>query len=123
MCVSQTALRDCFGHRLSSACCLFMQSGLKTGNLLVRLSKVLLHSAMVLLLTFTINYLAKVLPFLFSSRFFFLSPTLLLVSLLSFLLIFPSTSLSPAAFFSFKTHRYDTTSHYDLRLFIFLFIL
>ncbi|XP_028257996.1 probable C-mannosyltransferase DPY19L3 isoform X2 [Parambassis ranga] len=35
------------------------QSGLKTGNLLVRLSKVLLHSAMVLLLTFTINYLAK----------------------------------------------------------------
>ncbi|XP_051236586.1 probable C-mannosyltransferase DPY19L3 isoform X2 [Dicentrarchus labrax] len=35
------------------------QSGLKTGNLLVRLGKLLLHSAMVLLLTFTINYLAK----------------------------------------------------------------
>ncbi|XP_008285189.1 probable C-mannosyltransferase DPY19L3 [Stegastes partitus] len=35
------------------------QSGLKTGNLLVRLGKVLLHSATVLLLTFTINYLAK----------------------------------------------------------------
>ncbi|XP_047437232.1 probable C-mannosyltransferase DPY19L3 isoform X2 [Mugil cephalus] len=35
------------------------QSALKTGSLLVRLGKVLLHSAMVLLLTFTINYLAK----------------------------------------------------------------
>ncbi|TMS13592.1 putative C-mannosyltransferase DPY19L3, partial [Larimichthys crocea] len=35
------------------------QTGLKTGNLLVRLGKLLLHSAMVLLLTFTINYLAK----------------------------------------------------------------
>ncbi|XP_074516368.1 protein C-mannosyl-transferase DPY19L3 isoform X2 [Sebastes fasciatus] len=35
------------------------QSGLKTGSLLVRLGKLLLHSAMVLLLTFTINYLAK----------------------------------------------------------------
>ncbi|XP_069565969.1 protein C-mannosyl-transferase DPY19L3 isoform X5 [Brachyistius frenatus] len=35
------------------------QSGLKTGSLLVRLAKVLLHSAMVLVLTLTINYLAK----------------------------------------------------------------
>ncbi|XP_044024149.1 probable C-mannosyltransferase DPY19L3 isoform X5 [Siniperca chuatsi] len=35
------------------------QSGLKTGSLLVRLGKLVLHSAMVLLLTFTINYLAK----------------------------------------------------------------
>ncbi|XP_054475052.1 LOW QUALITY PROTEIN: probable C-mannosyltransferase DPY19L3 [Anoplopoma fimbria] len=35
------------------------QSGLKTGSPLVRLAKLLLHSAMVLLLTFTINYLAK----------------------------------------------------------------
>ncbi|XP_073321146.1 protein C-mannosyl-transferase DPY19L3 isoform X2 [Pagrus major] len=35
------------------------QSGLKTGSMLVRLGKLLLHSAMVLLLTFTINYLAK----------------------------------------------------------------
>ncbi|XP_070703507.1 protein C-mannosyl-transferase DPY19L3 [Pempheris klunzingeri] len=35
------------------------QSGLKTGSLLVRLGKVLLHSTMVLLLTVTINYLAK----------------------------------------------------------------
>uniref|UniRef100_A0A671U2K3 Dpy-19 like C-mannosyltransferase 3 n=1 Tax=Sparus aurata TaxID=8175 RepID=A0A671U2K3_SPAAU len=35
------------------------QSGLKTGSLLVRLGKLLLHSATVLLLTFTINYLAK----------------------------------------------------------------
>ncbi|XP_059207667.1 probable C-mannosyltransferase DPY19L3 isoform X2 [Centropristis striata] len=35
------------------------QSGLKTGGLLVRLGKLLLHSTMVLLLTFTINYLAK----------------------------------------------------------------
>uniref|UniRef100_A0AAQ5YQI7 Dpy-19 like C-mannosyltransferase 3 n=1 Tax=Amphiprion ocellaris TaxID=80972 RepID=A0AAQ5YQI7_AMPOC len=35
------------------------QSGLKTGSLLVRLGKMLLHSAMVLLLAFTINYLAK----------------------------------------------------------------
>ncbi|XP_071344245.1 protein C-mannosyl-transferase DPY19L3 isoform X1 [Trachinotus anak] len=35
------------------------QPGLKTGSLLVRLGKLLLHSAMVLLLTFTINYLAK----------------------------------------------------------------
>ncbi|XP_036952018.1 probable C-mannosyltransferase DPY19L3 isoform X2 [Acanthopagrus latus] len=35
------------------------QSGLKTGSLLVRLGKLLLHSAAVLLLTFTINYLAK----------------------------------------------------------------
>lgn len=35
------------------------QSGLKTGGLLVRLGKVLLHTATVLLLTFTINYLAK----------------------------------------------------------------
>ncbi|XP_037835984.1 probable C-mannosyltransferase DPY19L3 isoform X2 [Kryptolebias marmoratus] len=34
-------------------------SGLKTGGLLVRLGKVLLHSASVLLLTFTINYLTK----------------------------------------------------------------
>ncbi|KAM7423592.1 hypothetical protein PAMA_000106 [Pampus argenteus] len=36
-----------------------VQSGLKTGSLLVRLGKLLLHSAMVLLLTVTINYLAK----------------------------------------------------------------
>ncbi|XP_055010934.1 probable C-mannosyltransferase DPY19L3 [Boleophthalmus pectinirostris] len=35
------------------------QSGLKTGSFLVRLGKLLLHTAMVLLLTFTINYLAK----------------------------------------------------------------
>lgn len=35
------------------------QAGLKTGSLLVRLGKLLLHSAMVLLLTVTINYLAK----------------------------------------------------------------
>ncbi|XP_040020077.2 protein C-mannosyl-transferase DPY19L3 isoform X1 [Gasterosteus aculeatus] len=35
------------------------QSGLKTGSPLVRLAKLLLHSAMVLLLTVTINYLAK----------------------------------------------------------------
>lgn len=35
------------------------QSGLKTGSLLVRLGKVFFHSTMVLLLTFTINYLAK----------------------------------------------------------------
>ncbi|XP_040898093.1 probable C-mannosyltransferase DPY19L3 isoform X2 [Toxotes jaculatrix] len=35
------------------------QSSLKTGSLLARLGKLLLHSAMVLLLTFTINYLAK----------------------------------------------------------------
>ncbi|XP_029310884.1 probable C-mannosyltransferase DPY19L3 isoform X2 [Cottoperca gobio] len=35
------------------------QSGLKTGSLLVRLGKLLLHSIMVLLLTVTINYLAK----------------------------------------------------------------
>ncbi|XP_026233834.1 probable C-mannosyltransferase DPY19L3 isoform X3 [Anabas testudineus] len=35
------------------------QSGLKSGSLLVRLGKLLLHSAMVFLLTFTINYLAK----------------------------------------------------------------
>ncbi|XP_070764412.1 protein C-mannosyl-transferase DPY19L3 [Enoplosus armatus] len=35
------------------------QPGLKTGGLLVRLGKLVLHSAMVLLLTFTINYLAK----------------------------------------------------------------
>ncbi|KAA8596027.1 hypothetical protein FQN60_011318, partial [Etheostoma spectabile] len=35
------------------------QSGLKTGSLLVRLGKLLLHSALVLLLTVTINYLAK----------------------------------------------------------------
>ncbi|KAM9410579.1 protein C-mannosyl-transferase DPY19L3 [Pholidichthys leucotaenia] len=35
------------------------QSGLKTGSLLIRLGKLLLHSTMVLLLTITINYLAK----------------------------------------------------------------
>uniref|UniRef100_A0A672I8Z7 Dpy-19 like C-mannosyltransferase 3 n=1 Tax=Salarias fasciatus TaxID=181472 RepID=A0A672I8Z7_SALFA len=35
------------------------QPGLKTGSLLVRVSKVILHSTMVLLLTVTINYLAK----------------------------------------------------------------
>ncbi|XP_042340445.1 probable C-mannosyltransferase DPY19L3 isoform X3 [Plectropomus leopardus] len=35
------------------------QSGLKTGGLLVRLGKLVLHSTMVLLLTLTINYLAK----------------------------------------------------------------
>ncbi|XP_034080439.1 probable C-mannosyltransferase DPY19L3 isoform X2 [Gymnodraco acuticeps] len=35
------------------------QSGLKTGSPLVRLGRLLLHSAMVLLLTVTINYLAK----------------------------------------------------------------
>ncbi|XP_063737779.1 probable C-mannosyltransferase DPY19L3 isoform X4 [Eleginops maclovinus] len=35
------------------------QSGLKTGSPLVRLGKLLLHSAMVLFLTVTINYLAK----------------------------------------------------------------
>uniref|UniRef100_A0A3P8UJS0 Dpy-19 like C-mannosyltransferase 3 n=1 Tax=Cynoglossus semilaevis TaxID=244447 RepID=A0A3P8UJS0_CYNSE len=35
------------------------QTGLKTGNLLTRLIKLLLHSIMVLLLTFTINYLTK----------------------------------------------------------------
>ncbi|XP_030576692.1 probable C-mannosyltransferase DPY19L3 isoform X2 [Archocentrus centrarchus] len=35
------------------------QAGLKTGSLLVRLGKLLLHSTMVLLLTITINYLAK----------------------------------------------------------------
>ncbi|XP_037553558.1 probable C-mannosyltransferase DPY19L3 [Nematolebias whitei] len=34
-------------------------SGLKTGSLLVRLGKILLHSALVLLLTFIINYLTK----------------------------------------------------------------
>uniref|UniRef100_A0A3Q1FMT2 Dpy-19 like C-mannosyltransferase 3 n=1 Tax=Acanthochromis polyacanthus TaxID=80966 RepID=A0A3Q1FMT2_9TELE len=38
---------------------ILLQSGLKTGSLLVRLGKMLLHSAMVLLLAFTINYLAK----------------------------------------------------------------
>uniref|UniRef100_A0A8D0ASV0 Dpy-19 like C-mannosyltransferase 3 n=1 Tax=Sander lucioperca TaxID=283035 RepID=A0A8D0ASV0_SANLU len=42
------------------------QSGLKTGSLLVRLGKLLLHSALVLLLTVTINYLAKVLLLFFS---------------------------------------------------------
>uniref|UniRef100_A0A3P8QV14 Dpy-19 like C-mannosyltransferase 3 n=1 Tax=Astatotilapia calliptera TaxID=8154 RepID=A0A3P8QV14_ASTCA len=36
------------------------QPGVKTGSLVVRLGKVLLHSALVLLLTVTINYLAKV---------------------------------------------------------------
>ncbi|KAK7913203.1 hypothetical protein WMY93_013414 [Mugilogobius chulae] len=35
------------------------QTGLKTGSFLVRVGKLLLHTAMVLLLTFTINYLAK----------------------------------------------------------------
>uniref|UniRef100_A0AAX7TZR2 Dpy-19 like C-mannosyltransferase 3 n=1 Tax=Astatotilapia calliptera TaxID=8154 RepID=A0AAX7TZR2_ASTCA len=35
------------------------QPGVKTGSLVVRLGKVLLHSALVLLLTVTINYLAK----------------------------------------------------------------
>lgn len=35
------------------------QSGLKTGSLIVRLGKLLLHMTMVVLLTFTINYLAK----------------------------------------------------------------
>ncbi|XP_068174333.1 protein C-mannosyl-transferase DPY19L3 isoform X1 [Antennarius striatus] len=35
------------------------QSGLKTGSLLARLGKLLLHTVVVLLLTFTINYLAK----------------------------------------------------------------
>ncbi|XP_075966380.1 protein C-mannosyl-transferase DPY19L3 [Anarhichas minor] len=35
------------------------QPGLKTGSPLLRLAKLLLHSTMVLLLTFTINYLAK----------------------------------------------------------------
>ncbi|MEQ2210583.1 hypothetical protein XENOCAPTIV_015897, partial [Xenoophorus captivus] len=35
------------------------QSALKTGGLLVRLVKVLLHSVLVLLLTFIINYLTK----------------------------------------------------------------
>uniref|UniRef100_A0A672YBW6 Dpy-19 like C-mannosyltransferase 3 n=1 Tax=Sphaeramia orbicularis TaxID=375764 RepID=A0A672YBW6_9TELE len=35
------------------------QSGLKSGTLLVRVGKLLLHTTMVLLLTFTINYLAK----------------------------------------------------------------
>ncbi|KAM9860715.1 protein C-mannosyl-transferase DPY19L3 [Aulostomus maculatus] len=35
------------------------QTGLKTGSLLVRLGKLILHSALVLLLTVTINYLAK----------------------------------------------------------------
>lgn len=39
----------------------FRQPALKTGSLLVRLAKLLLHSALVLLLTFIINYLAKVL--------------------------------------------------------------
>uniref|UniRef100_A0A665WC79 Dpy-19 like C-mannosyltransferase 3 n=1 Tax=Echeneis naucrates TaxID=173247 RepID=A0A665WC79_ECHNA len=42
-----------------SVYCLIAQTGLKTGGLLVRIRKLLLHSAMVLLLTFTINYLAK----------------------------------------------------------------
>ncbi|KAF0043618.1 hypothetical protein F2P81_004955 [Scophthalmus maximus] len=42
------------------------QSGLKTGSLLARLGKLLLHTAMVLLLTFTINYLAKVLYLFFT---------------------------------------------------------
>ena len=44
-------------------CRLLCQSGLKTGSLPVRLGKLLLHSTMVLLLTITINYLAKVLFF------------------------------------------------------------
>ncbi|XP_061593320.1 probable C-mannosyltransferase DPY19L3 [Cololabis saira] len=35
------------------------QSGLKTGSLLARLGKILLHSALVLLLTYIINYLTK----------------------------------------------------------------
>lgn len=35
------------------------QPGLKTGSFLVRLGKLLLHTAVVLLLTFTINFLAK----------------------------------------------------------------
>ncbi|KAG7454116.1 putative C-mannosyltransferase DPY19L3 isoform X1, partial [Solea senegalensis] len=35
------------------------QSALKTGSLLTRVGKLLLHSTMVLLLTVTINYLAK----------------------------------------------------------------
>uniref|UniRef100_A0A8C6SQF7 Dpy-19 like C-mannosyltransferase 3 n=1 Tax=Neogobius melanostomus TaxID=47308 RepID=A0A8C6SQF7_9GOBI len=35
------------------------QTGLKTGSFLVRLGKILLHTVIVLLLTFTINYLAK----------------------------------------------------------------
>ncbi|XP_068616423.1 protein C-mannosyl-transferase DPY19L3 [Brachionichthys hirsutus] len=37
----------------------YWQSGLKTGSLLARLAKLLLHTAMVLLLTFIVNYLAK----------------------------------------------------------------
>lgn len=41
---------------------LLLQSGLKTGSLMLRLGKLLLHSVLVLLLTCTINYLAKVLP-------------------------------------------------------------
>lgn len=53
--------------------CLLMQPGLKTGSLLVRLGKLLLHSAMVLFLTFTINYLAKVLLFFFCPSFLILS--------------------------------------------------
>ncbi|KAK2853445.1 hypothetical protein Q5P01_006106 [Channa striata] len=35
------------------------QTGLKTGSLIVRLGKLFLHTTMVILLTFTINYLAK----------------------------------------------------------------
>lgn len=38
----------------------FLQTDLKVGGLLVRLSKILLHSVLVFLLTFTINYLTKV---------------------------------------------------------------
>uniref|UniRef100_A0A3P9L3S6 Dpy-19 like C-mannosyltransferase 3 n=1 Tax=Oryzias latipes TaxID=8090 RepID=A0A3P9L3S6_ORYLA len=37
----------------------FLQTDLKVGGLLVRLSKILLHSVLVFLLTFTINYLTK----------------------------------------------------------------
>lgn len=72
-------------YRLNSCYCRLVQSGLKTGSLLVRLGKLLLHSAAVLLLAFTINYLAKVLLFFFSCT----PDSLLCYSLLS------SSVLSP----------------------------
>lgn len=69
-------------------CLLLLQSGLKTGSLLVRLGRVLLHSALVLLLTFIINYLTKV-PLLFSSDYDPLFPPCLVLNPPS---LFPSFS-------------------------------
>ncbi|KAF3833181.1 hypothetical protein F7725_026846, partial [Dissostichus mawsoni] len=67
------------------------QPGLKTGSPLVRLGRLLLHSAMVLLLTVTINYLAKafgLLPFDTLER---LAGTLLLYPYILTLLLLSGT--------------------------------